>query len=125
MTAESSASTDLDVLYKCEPEFWKNKLSKPMRMIAGYVVALVRLLFCNIIHNSFLRFFFYNTALCIKFHRHRLVKFFNSSTMFILHQVHCVSVIGLRRYPRSIHTRTFKRMVLLSLLLYLLFRFSL
>eukprot|EP01035_Chromulina_nebulosa_P024090 gene24090-31299_t len=41
MAAKSSASTDSDVLYKCEPDYWKNKLNKPMRMIAGYVVALL------------------------------------------------------------------------------------
>jgi hypothetical protein len=52
MAADSSASTDSDVLYKCEPDYWKNKLNKPMRMIAGYVVALVRHRFSNLIRNN-------------------------------------------------------------------------
>jgi hypothetical protein len=47
-TEDSTANTnkDVDALYKCEPVYWKNKLSKPMRMIAGYVVALVRRCCC-------------------------------------------------------------------------------
>ena len=52
-TGDSNVNTnivnkDADALYECEPVYWKNKLSKPMRMIAGYVVALVRLFYFRV-----------------------------------------------------------------------------